>query len=137
MSPTPQTSAAPSLQPGGYRPPAPPLCLPREVLEAPAVRPGVSPPDAGWVFIERMDEWRRALGWSHKEFAARLGITERYWYFMLRHEKELTIGVAERVIRERPELELILGSAVLYFQERRRRRKPRSRHQEGDPAEVG
>jgi hypothetical protein len=145
MSQSSQTSAAPSPQPPPYRakpaprrgrarraapaapeagwtPPPPPLCLPPEVLEAP-----VGSPDRGWLFIERMDEWRRGMGWSNKDFAARLGITERYWYFLLRHEKELTIGVAERVIRERPEMEFILGSAVRYFQERRRRRKPRSR----------
>ena len=120
-----QTPAVPSPQ---WAPPTPPLSLPPEVLEAPA-----TPPDAGWVFIERMDEWRRAMGWTHKEFAAHLGITLRYWHFMLRHEKELTISVAQRVLTERPELGFILGDPAKYFWERSKRRKPRSPRQEATP----
>jgi hypothetical protein len=143
-----QTSAAPTPPPApadrpapkrgvrrtgatDWRPPQPPLSLPPEVLEAP-----VATPDAGWVFIDRMEEWRRAMAWEHKEFAKRLGISEPYWRAMRAHKKELTIGVAQRVLVDRPELALILGDPARYFWERSRRRKPRSRR-EGTPAEAG
>lgn len=97
--------------------------LPAEVLEAPVDQ--AEQAEQAERFVERMDEWRRAKGWSHKEFAAHLGIAESYWRALRKHDKELTIGVALRVIQERPELDVILGGAAQYFWERTRRRKQR------------
>ena len=59
-----------------------------------------------------MDEWRRAWGWSHKAFAAYLGISVGYWWMLRSQRRGLTLGVAERVLRERPELAYHLGPAI-------------------------
>jgi hypothetical protein len=89
---------------GGERPPEGPVALPAEVLEAPV--------EGGRMFLERMDEWRKALGWSHARFASHLGISRNYWWLLRTHQRDLTIGVAQRVLRERPEFEYFLGAAI-------------------------
>jgi hypothetical protein len=84
---------------GGGGPP-----LPDEVLAAPV--------EAGHLFVERMDDWRKALGWGHERFARYLGISKQYWWLLRTRRRGLTIGVAQRVLRERPELEHFLAAAI-------------------------
>jgi transcriptional regulator with XRE-family HTH domain len=97
--------------------------LPEEVLALP---PGDGDAGRAALFIERMDEWRRAMAWTHTAFAARLGLAESYWRALRRGAKPLTLSVALRVLEERPELVLLLGDPYRYFGERRRRRAKRS-----------
>jgi hypothetical protein len=78
--------------------------LPAEVLEAPL--------DGGHLFVERMDDWRKALGLGHEEFARYLGMSKQYWWLLRTRRRGLTIGVAQRVLRERPELEHFLAAAI-------------------------
>ncbi len=95
----------PAAPPGGGAParvPRPPL--PAEVLEAQV--PG------GHLFVERMDDWRKALAMGHEEFARYLGISKQYWWLLRTGRRGLTIGVAQRVLRERPELEHFLAAAI-------------------------
>jgi hypothetical protein len=65
------------------------------------------------LFVDRMEEWRRALGWSHDRFARHLGISRNYWWLLRTYQRELSMGVAQRVLRERPEFIHYLGAAVL------------------------
>ena len=90
-----------SEEPVGGRAPPP---LPPEVLEAPI--------DGARLFVSRMNEWRKALGWGHEKFAAYLGISRNYWWLLRTNQRELTIGVAQRVLRERPEFEHYLAAAI-------------------------
>jgi hypothetical protein len=59
-----------------------------------------------------MDDWRKALGMRHKDFARYLNISKQYWWLLRTHRRGLTIGVAQRVLRERPELEHFLAAAI-------------------------
>jgi hypothetical protein len=63
-------------------------------------------------FVERMEEWRRALGWSHARFADYLTMSRQYWYLLRTGRRDVSVGVAQRVLRERPELEHYLGAAI-------------------------
>ena len=97
------------MPPRRSRPPAPPAApgrppLPDEVLEAPV--------DGGHLFVDRMDEWRRATGWTHARFAGYLGISRNYWWLLRTHQRALTIGVAQRVLRERPEFAHYLAASI-------------------------
>jgi hypothetical protein len=89
---------------GPEGPPDGSAALPAEVLAAPV--------GDGRLFVERVEDWRRALGWSHARFAAYLGISRNYWWLLRTHQRDLTIGVAQRVLRERPEFEYFLGAAI-------------------------
>jgi hypothetical protein len=80
------------------------VALPAQLLGAAA--------DGGHLFVDRMEEWRRALGWSHARFAGHLGISRNYWWLLRSHERPLSIGVAQRVMRERPEFGYYLAAAV-------------------------
>jgi hypothetical protein len=59
-----------------------------------------------------MEEWRRASGWTHNHFAGYLGISRNYWWLLRTHQRALTIGVAQRVLRERPEFAHYLVAAI-------------------------
>lgn len=63
------------------------------------------PPEPGRLFVDRMEEWRRAVGWTQTQFTAHLGITEGYWRQIRRDPGRLTAGLARRVLGERPEFE--------------------------------
>src|SRR4030095_17059131 len=78
--------------------------LPAEVLEAPL--------DGGHLFVERRADWRKALGLGHEEFARYLGMSKQYWWLLRTRRRGLTIGVAQRVLRERPELEHFLAAGI-------------------------
>jgi hypothetical protein len=82
--------------------------------DAPALPPEVlkSAVEGGHLFVDRMDDWRRSLGMTHVGFAAYLGISRNYWWLLRTHQRELTIGVAQRVLRERPEFEYFLSAAI-------------------------
>src|SRR4029453_14120704 len=78
--------------------------LPAEVLEAPL--------DGGHLFVERMDDWRKALGLGHEGFARYLGMSKQYWGLLRPRPRGRTIGVRQRGVRERPELEHFLAAAI-------------------------
>jgi transcriptional regulator with XRE-family HTH domain len=100
------------------------MALPPEVLD--------SEVDKADLFIERMDEWRRAWGWSHEQFAAYLGVSVPYWRDLRTGRRRLTLTVALRVIQERPEMGAILGDPFRYFAERDRKRGLRRALAPGD-----
>ncbi len=79
------------------------------------------PVDEGHLFVARMDDWRKALGWGHGRFAAHLGISPCYWWMLRTRRRGLSVGVARRVLRERPELGHFVAAA---FRARRWRAKP-------------
>ena len=81
--------------------------------EAPADPPKKPSPAAGQQFVERMDEWRRGMGWGHERFASHIGISRAYWHQLRIGARPLSLPVAQRVLRERPEFEHYLASAIL------------------------
>lgn len=81
--------------------------------KTPADPPEKPSPLAGQLFVERMDEWRRGLGWGHERFAAHIGISRAYWHQLRSGARPLSLPVAQRVLRERPEFERYLAAAVL------------------------
>lgn len=88
----------------------------------------VAPDDPARLFVERMEEWRRSLGWSHARFAGYLGVSERFWRLLRGSPDQLTPLVAQRVIDERSEFAHYLGGDPLkFFAERSRRRRRRHR----------
>lgn len=98
------------------------------------VAPAV-PDDPARLFVERLEEWRRSLGWSHVKFAGYLGVSEGFWRLLRRTPGGLTLLVAQRVIDERPEFAFFLGGdPARYFAERSRRRRRRHRTPSGGAA---
>jgi hypothetical protein len=55
-------------------------------------------------FVLKLDEWRRQLGMGHTAFATqRLGITRQMWHDLRSGKKRVSLRLAGRVLRERPE----------------------------------
>ena len=95
-------------------------------LDVPLAPPQTDDPH---LFVDRMEEWRKALGWSHDRFARYLGISRNYWWLLRTYQRDLSMGVAQRVIRERPEFGYYLAAAV--------RERSWAHNQEGTTPEVG
>jgi hypothetical protein len=77
-------------------------------------------------FVQHMEVKRLALRqrdgkrrWGHGEWAAYLDMDRSLWYLLRRGDKELSIAVMQRVLREWPqEFEPFLKDAVLAWREK-------------------
>ena len=70
-------------------------------------------------FVQQMERKRQALGLGHGAWAGHLGIDRSLWYLLRTGQKELSMAVIQRVMREWPEdFEPFLRDAVLAWRDR-------------------
>jgi hypothetical protein len=70
-------------------------------------------------FVQHMEVKRQALGLGHGAWAGLLGIDRSLWYLLRQGQKELSIALIQRVMREWPdEFEPYLRDAVLAWRDR-------------------
>lgn len=70
-------------------------------------------------FVQQMELKRLALGKGQGEWATYLGIDRSLWYLLRHGQKELSIALIQRVLREWPdEFEPFLRDAVLAWRDR-------------------
>jgi hypothetical protein len=70
-------------------------------------------------FVLQMQLKRQALGMGHGAFANYLGIDRSLWYLLRYGQKELSLALIQRVMREWPdEFEPFLREAVLAWRDR-------------------
>jgi len=69
-------------------------------------------------FVAHMELKRQALRMGHGAWAKYLGMDRSLWYLLRQGEKELSVGVMQRVLREWPdEFEPFLRDAVLAWRD--------------------
>lgn len=70
-------------------------------------------------FVQQMELKRLALGMGQGAWATHLGIDRSLWYLLRHGQKELSIALIQRVLREWPdEFEPFLRDAVLAWRDR-------------------
>jgi transcriptional regulator with XRE-family HTH domain len=63
----------------------------------------------GSQFVARMRDWQRARGDNDRAFAAHLGISRSYLNHLYKGRRRVSMAIAQRVMAERPEFQLLLA----------------------------
>jgi hypothetical protein len=66
-------------------------------------------------FVRGMEEWRRSMGLTSNAFADYLKVSRSYWSLVRRGLRPVSMPLALRVLRERPELGAALVADAVTF----------------------